>query len=79
MITFRQRITIPDREVAMEQIPLFELPRQKGAPIPLDQKVQTELVNLMAQALVVVHEAHRAKSSDKGGNRDGGNATKSQD
>ena len=63
----------------MEQIPLFELRAHKGAPIPLDQKVQTALVTLMAQALVVVHEAHRAKSSDKGGNRDGGNSTKSQD
>ena len=63
----------------MEQIPLFELRRHKGAPVPLDQKVQTELATLMAQALVMVYEGHKAKSSDKGGNRDGGNSTKSQD
>jgi len=30
----------------MEQFPLFELRGHKGAPIPLDQKVQTELVTL---------------------------------
>jgi hypothetical protein len=79
MITFRQRTIILDREVAMEQIPLFELRGHKGAPIPLDRKVQTELATLMAQALVMIYEAHRAKSNDKGGNRDGGDSTKSQD
>ena len=63
----------------MEQIPLFELTRQEVAPIPLDRKVQTELVNLMAQVLVEVYEAHRAINCEKGENVDGRNITKSQD